>query len=183
MKNTIANQRNTRNLSPVIAIIGMATAMMSASSFAQSSDPFYSTAASSACYRQANMAIAGENPGALSSTSCERALKNRPLSRQQKVAILYNRAMIDLAKGKLEQARESLEMSTEYASEVGVPHLALAQLAFRQGDYPESVRLYQALLDSGLEKPVLAKNRQAILNNQKMAVHAADNDRLAHHKP
>ena len=183
MKNTVPNHRNIRNASPVIAIIGMALTMMSPAVSAQSSDPFYSTAASSACYRQANMAIAGENPDALSSSSCERALKNRPLSRQQKVAIWYDRAMIDLAKGKLERARDSLEMSTEYASEVGVPHLALAQLAFRQGDYPESVKLYQALLDSGLEEPALARNRQAIVNNQKMAVQAADNDRLAHHKP
>lgn len=180
---THSNNSNVTHRSSIstlaIVIVGFALTSVSGATHAQSSDPFYSTAAFNACYRQAQVALSESDNRNLTTISCRRALKNKPMSNKQEAATLYNMSVIQLTQGKTELARENLETAVAITKGVGVAHLALAQLTFKQGDYLKAASLYQALLDSGLEQPALARNRSAIEKNRELAMMAANVERVA----
>ena len=151
--------------------------------YAQSSDPFYMTGASSMCFKQAERAAAGVPAVELSTASCNIALENRPLSEQQEVAMLHNRGVIQMAQGYSDAAVESFELAVEKSDRVGPPHVALAQLSLKRGDFRQALELYDAILESGESDPMVRMNRDSLERNRALAQTRLDNWNVAHTTP
>ena len=118
------------------------------------------------CLAQTEKARYGKDPAKLSIESCNRALREGPYTNENKSAVYHNRAIIELAKGNSSAARKSLELAVTLAPEVGLQHIALAQLAHRQGDYLVASQFYDALLGANTSNRVVADNRELLQRNR-----------------
>lgn len=106
-----------------------------------------------ACYQQTVYAQAGKRAEELDTRSCDRALLRGPRRDSYRSDVLHNRAIIEMAQGKEKRGRASLEASVALALEVGKPHVALAVLAHRQGDYGRAYALYEQVLSEASSHP------------------------------
>ena len=131
------------------------------------------------CYQQTVKASEGAPPSELKVVHCDRALIQRPPRKDIKAAILHNRGIVQMAKGQHDEARSDFERSVALSREVGVTHLALAQLAHKSGDYEQAVMLYDVILESGMQSEALATNRDIIENNRQIAFEAAQDTYVA----
>ena len=82
--------------------------------------------------------------------------------------MLYNRGIIQRAKGDLVAARASFEKAVRLSRTVDRRNLALAEVAREQGDYRASLEQYDLLTESGfgvgsdeLQAAVFARRQQA----------------------
>jgi tetratricopeptide (TPR) repeat protein len=144
-----------------IALIHVNSAFAGISAYSGDRDP-----AAETCFKQAELAVQGGDASVLSVKACEKAFGRGPHTRGHKSTIYHNRALIELAMGQPAAARNSLESAVDLAPEVGPQHLALAQLAYRQGDYVRAVQLYDALLATEDAHPLIAKNRELLQRNR-----------------
>lgn len=161
-----------------IAISGLLIVATS-SVHAQSSDPFYMTAAANMCFKQAERAASGIPAVELSTASCNIALDNRPLGAQQEVAMLHNRGVIQMAQGYSDAAVESFELAIEKSDRIGPPHIALAQLSFKRGNFRQALELYDTILESREPEPLVSNNRESLEHNRALAQTRLDNWNLA----
>ncbi|MEH6586272.1 MAG: hypothetical protein V7720_06920 [Halioglobus sp.] len=122
--------------------------------------------AAETCFEQTTLAAQGGDAATLSVTACNKALRSGSHSREYRSAVYHNRALIELALGQPKVARESLEIAVDLAPKVGLQHLSLAQLAFRQGDYHHASALYDALLSVDNAHPLIASNRELLQRNR-----------------
>ena len=113
-----------------------------------------------ACYEQTLLAAAGADPTTLKIRVCNRALRFRPLSRDDKSAMYHNRGILEQAQGDLAAARNSFERAVYLAREVDKRNIALAQLAYRQGDYDLARQQYDLLLEAGNDRREIVKGRE-----------------------
>lgn len=144
----------------IIALTHLNTAFAGESAYSGSRDP-----AAESCFKQAVLAAQGVDASTLSVKACNKALRRGPHTREHKSAMYHNRALIELAMGQPEAARKSLEVAVDLASEVGLQHLSLAQLAYKQGDYERAGQLYEALLATEDAHPLIASNRELLQRN------------------
>ena len=145
----------------IIALTHMNIAFAAGSAYSGDRD-----AAAETCYKQASLAAHGADASTLSVKSCEKAFRKGPHTRAHKSTIYHNRGLIELAMGQPEAARESIEMAVDLASEVGLQHLTLAQLAYKQGDYERAGQLYDALLATEGAHPLIDSNRELLQRNR-----------------
>ena len=122
--------------------------------------------AAETCFKQAERAAQGADASTLSVKACEKAFHRGPHTLAHKSTIYHNRALIELAMGQPEAARTSLEAAVDLAPEVGLQHLSLAQLAFKQGDYERAGQLYDALLTTEDAHPLIDSNRELLQRNR-----------------
>ena len=122
--------------------------------------------AAETCFKRTTLAAQGVDATTLSVKACNKALRTGPHTPEYDSAVYHNRALIELAMGQPEAARKSVESSVDLASEVGLQHLSLAQLAFRQGDYERAGQLYDALLTSEDVHPIIDSNRELLQRNR-----------------
>ena len=165
-----------------IAISGLLIAAATAAQ-AQSSDPFYMSGAANMCFEQAERAASGTPAVELSTASCNIALDNRPLGPQQEVAMLHNRGVIQMAQGYSDAATESFELAIKKSDRVGPPHVALAQLSLKRGNFRQALELYDAILESGEPEPLVRNNRESLEHNRTLAQTRLDSWNLAHTTP
>lgn len=144
----------------IIALTHLNIAFAGESAYFGSRDP-----AAETCFKQTVLAAQGVDASTLSVKACNKALRRGPHTREHKSAMYHNRALIELAKGQPEAARESLEFAVDLASEVGLQHLALAQLAYKQGDYERAGQLYKALRATEDAHPPIPSNRELLQGN------------------
>jgi Tfp pilus assembly protein PilF len=121
----------------------------------------------------------GKSAELLSTASCDQALKNKPLGKEQEIGALHNRGIIQLAKGDSEAARVSFELAVSKSSAVGMSHLALAQLVHKKGGFAYAIELYDSVLSSGLDYAKVRRNRVAIENNRRAALRANSEQEIA----
>ncbi len=138
---------------------------------APSESPRPISGAADLCYQQTVKVARGELDN-LSISACNRALRDAPLTRTDRSYVLYNRGIVQRAKGDLDAARASLERSVKLADTLDLRHAALAQVAYTQGDYSVAVRLYEMLLQSPSASPDVEKRRATIEKNLALAVSA-----------
>lgn len=157
--------------------------VVSSSVLAQSSDPFYMSSAANMCFEQAERAASGTPAVELSTASCNIALDNRPLGPQQEVAMLHNRGVIQMAQGYNDAAVESFELAIEKSDRVGPPHVALAQLSLKRGNFRQALELYDAILESGESEALVRNNRESLEHNRTLAQTRLESWNLAHTTP
>ena len=151
---------------PLKALILTATLSTTASVTAEpAGSGSWHSADALACYAQTNRLSRGGDPDTLNTAHCNRALEQGPHTRDHQSAMLHNRGLIEMAQGNPEEARASLEASADLATEIGPQHLALAQLAARQGDRQRAMELYAALAASDSRNPLIADNRALFERN------------------
>ena len=100
------------------------------------------------CFEETVKVANGVDPETLSTIYCTRALKVQPLNRENRSAILYNRGIIEKAKGELVAARSSFERAVRLSRTVDKRNLALAEIAREFGDYRVAMEQYDLLLES-----------------------------------
>ena len=130
------------------------------------------------CYRETVKAGKGADPTTLSTRPCTKGLRAYA-HRVNQAALLHNRGIVLMAQGRLDEARLDFERSVELASEVGMPHVALAQLAHRQGDYETAVAMYDLALSSGADNPAVQRNLALIRENRDRAENGLSNVQVA----
>lgn len=153
--------------STILAIIGVLTAFYFHAANAGEShyfgdrDPTAET-----CYRATVAASRGELFPQPAISACNKALRRGPHTSEHKSTVYHNRAILERALGHPDKARKSLERAVALSAEVGLQHLALAQLAFQQGDIERSLDLYNQLLDDGLHNPLIAGQAESLARNR-----------------
>ena len=100
------------------------------------------------CFEETVNVAKGADPGSLKTIYCTRALRVEPLSREDRSAILYNRGIIEKAKGDFIAARASFERAVRLSRTVDRRNLALAEIAREFGDYRVAMEQYDLLLES-----------------------------------
>jgi len=120
------------------------------------------------CYRETVKASKGADPSTLSTRPCTKGLRASS-NRVNQSALLHNRGIVLMVQGHLDEARLDFERSVDLASEVGMPHIALAQLAYRQGDYETAIAMYDLILSSGTDNPAVQRNLALIRENRARA--------------
>ena len=100
------------------------------------------------CYQQTVLASQGAKADELSTVSCTRALRDTPMRASDKSVVLYNRGIIERARGDTAAARDSFERAVRLSATVDTRNLALAQLAHRQGDYAVAIEQYELLIEA-----------------------------------
>lgn len=124
------------------------------------------------CYQQTLLASHGTRPEELSTESCTRALRDTPMRPNDKSIVLYNRGLIERAKGNGEAARANFERAVALSRTVDSRNLALAQLAHQQGDYAVAIEHYELLVEAAALDSELAASRTAIGRNLALAEQA-----------
>lgn len=122
------------------------------------------------CYRETLAATAGKAQDQLSTVACARALRQTPLSREDRSIVLYNRGLIQRAQGRDAAARTSFERAVALSRSVDMRNLALAQQAHKQGDYAVAVQQYQLILESPIAADDVRKYRETIKRNRATAM-------------
>ena len=118
------------------------------------------------CYEETVRANSGADPNTLSTVACRRALRSEVLSRQDKSAFLHNVGIIQQAQGDLVAAKASFESAVRLSTTVDMRNLALAQVAFKLGDYRVALEQYDLLVasdftgDSEAIRLAVAANRE-----------------------
>ena len=100
------------------------------------------------CFEETINVANGADPETLSTTYCTRALRVKPLSRQDRSAILFNRGIIQKAQGDLVAARASFERAVRLSRTVDQRNLALAEVARELGDHLAALEQYDLLTKS-----------------------------------
>lgn len=100
------------------------------------------------CFEETVSVANGADPESLSTIYCSRALKVEPLSREDRSAILYNRGIIEKAKGDFVAARASFEKAVRLSRTVDRRNLALAEIAREFGDFRVALEQYDLLIES-----------------------------------
>jgi tetratricopeptide (TPR) repeat protein len=130
------------------------------------------------CYRETVKASKGADPSTLSTRPCTKGLR-ASTNRVNQAALLHNRGIVLVAQGHLDEARLDFERSVGLSSEVGMPHIALAQLAHRQGDYETAIAMYDLALSSGTDNPAVQRNLALIRENRDRAENRMSNAQVA----
>ena len=121
------------------------------------------------CFEETVRIAQGADPDTLSTIHCRRALKVKPLSRQNRSAILHNRGIIQQAQGDLAAAQASFEKAVRLSNTVDMRNIALAQVALKLGDYRVAFEQYDLLVasdfaaDSEKVRVSVAANREQVL--------------------
>ena len=118
-----------------------------------------------ACFQQTVLLNQGADPASLDVAVCDQALYTGPQPHYHRSAMLHNRALIHAARGELQRARTGLEAAVKLADEIGPQHLALAQVAAKQGDYHRAAELYALMLSDNVRHPLITENRDVIERN------------------
>lgn len=100
------------------------------------------------CFEQTVKVANGADPQSLSTIYCTRALRVRPLGREDRSAILFNHGIIQNAQGNLIAARASFEKAVRLSRTVDQRNLALAEVARELGDYRVALEQYDLLATS-----------------------------------
>jgi tetratricopeptide (TPR) repeat protein len=145
----------------IIALTHLNTAFAREDNYFGERDP-----AAETCFRQTTLAAQGVDASTLSVKACNQALGRGPHTREHESAMYHNRALIELAMDQPEAARKSMEFAVDLAPEVGLQHLSLAQLAYKQGDYERAGQLFEALLATEDAHPLIANNRELLQRNR-----------------
>ncbi|MDH3615927.1 MAG: hypothetical protein OEQ90_05575 [Gammaproteobacteria bacterium] len=123
------------------------------------------------CFEETVRVANGAEPATLSTTACRRALRVKPLSRQDRSAILYNSGIIQQAQGNLAAAKASFERAARLSKTVDMRNLALAQVALKLGDYRVAFEQYDLLAASDFAADS-EKVRVSVVANREQALHA-----------
>lgn len=100
------------------------------------------------CFEETVNVANGADPETLSTIYCTRALRDKPLGREDRSALLYNRGIIQQARGDLIAARTSFEMAVGLSKTIDKRNLALAEVARDLGDYSVAMEQYDLLAES-----------------------------------
>ena len=104
------------------------------------------------CFEETVKVANGVDPGTLSTIYCTRALHDMPFGRrlgsEDRSTILYNRGIIQRARGDLVAAQASFEMAVRLSRTVDKRNLALAEVARELGDYTVALEQYDLLTQS-----------------------------------
>jgi len=100
------------------------------------------------CFEETVDVANGADSESLTTVYCTRALRAKPLSREDRSAILYNRGIIQKAQGDLVAARASFEKAVRLSRTVDRRNLALAEVAREFGDYRVALEQYDLLTKS-----------------------------------
>jgi tetratricopeptide (TPR) repeat protein len=123
------------------------------------------------CFAEAEKAALGESANDLSTVPCRRALRQEPLSRQDRSATLHNRGVIQQAKGDLEKARSSFAHAVRLSTTVDMRNLALAQAAHKLGEFALAVEQYDVWIAAVADgQPTASLN--TVLANREIAAAA-----------
>lgn len=117
------------------------------------------------CFEQTQRLKNGVAPAKLNTRACNAALSRARSNAYYQSAMLHNRALIERAKGQVSKARQSLEAAVALLEEPGAQHLALAQLAAKQGDRQRAAQLYQMLIESDTRNPLVSDNKSLFQRN------------------
>ena len=131
------------------------------------------------CFEETVKVANGADPETLRTIYCARALKVKPLSRQDRSAIFYNRGIILKAQGDLIAARSSFEKAVNLSNTVDRRNLALAEIARELGDDVVALQQYDLLTKSafavdseGVWEAVFAR-REETLHSFERTLHAS----------
>ncbi|HSG96477.1 MAG TPA: c-type cytochrome [Woeseiaceae bacterium] len=102
------------------------------------------------CFDETVKVATGADPESLSTFRCTQALRVELLGRENESAILFNRGIIQRAKGDLVGARASFEKAVRLSRTVDRRNLALAEVARELGDYRVAARHYELVTRSDL---------------------------------
>jgi len=100
------------------------------------------------CFQETVDAAKGADPSTLSTIYCTRALHDKPLGREDRSAMLFNRGIIHRAQGDLVAAQASFEKAVGLSRTVDKRNLALAEVARDLGDYSVALEQYDLLAKS-----------------------------------
>ena len=100
------------------------------------------------CFQETVDAAKGADPSTLSTIYCTRALHDKPLGREDRSAMLFNRGIIHRAQGDLVAAQASFEKAVGLSRTVDKRNLALAEVARDLGDYTVALEQYDLLAKS-----------------------------------
>jgi cytochrome c553 len=104
------------------------------------------------CFEETVNAANGADPKTLSTIYCTRALRDKPLGKplgsEDKSAFLYNRGIIQKARGDLIAARASFETAVRLSKTVDKRNLALAEVARELGDHSAALEQYDLVAKS-----------------------------------
>lgn len=104
------------------------------------------------CFEETVNVANGADPATLSTIYCTRALRDKPLGKplgpEDRSLILFNRGIIQKARGDLVAARSSFETAVRLSRTVDKRNLALAEVARELGDYSVALEQYDLVANS-----------------------------------
>lgn len=100
------------------------------------------------CFEETVNVANGADPETLSTLYCTRALRDKPLGQEDRSALLYNRGIIQKARGDLIAARTSFEKAVRLSKTVDERNLALAEVARDLGDFSVAMEQYDLVAQS-----------------------------------
>ena len=121
------------------------------------------------CFGQTLLLADGKPAYDLSVASCNRALRIRTRDRNERSVVYHNRGIIEEAQGRLDAAYASFAKSVALSRKVDMRNVALAQLAFKYGDYIVALEQYELLLTGDAEGlsnkmlAIVARNKERVL--------------------
>ena len=121
------------------------------------------------CFGQTLLLAEGEPAVELSVASCNRALRIRTRDRNERSVAYHNRGVIEEAQGIRDAAYASFTKSVALSRMVDMRNVALAQLAFKHGDYIVALEQYELLLTGDAEGlsnkmlAIVARNKERVL--------------------
>lgn len=124
------------------------------------------------CYQETIKAQNGVAREALSTRYCQRALRDKPQSSEDRSANYYNRGLIELAQGKPVAARASFGRAVRLSRKVDMRNVALAQIAHKLGEYELAIEQYNLLVNSGFTAPSTPELQSIVLRNRDRALRA-----------
>ncbi len=113
-------------------------------------EEFYEERNANLCFDETVKVATGADPKSLRTFRCTQALRVKLLGRENKSAILFNRGIIQRAKGDLVGAQASFEKAVRLSRTVDRRNLALAEVARELGDYGVAVQQYDLVTRSAL---------------------------------
>jgi Tfp pilus assembly protein PilF len=123
------------------------------------------------CFGQTLLLAQGKPADDLSVVSCNRALRVRTRDQNERSVVYHNRGVIEEAQGRLDAAYASFAKSVALSRKIDRRNVALAQLAFKHGDYSVALEQYELLLTGDAEGlsiemlAIVARNKVRVLNS------------------
>jgi Tfp pilus assembly protein PilF len=133
------------------------------------------------CYGQTLLLAESKPADALSVVSCNRALHNRIRDRNERSVVYHNRGIIEEARGELDAAYASFAKSVSLSRKIDMRNIALAQLAFKRGDYRVALKQYE-LLSTGDAKGLSKEFLAIMARNKDRALYALGQAQVAQRK-
>jgi tetratricopeptide (TPR) repeat protein len=121
------------------------------------------------CFAEAEKASAATDASELSTMPCRRALRNDPISRADRSAMLHNRGVIEQAQGNLEAAKASFARAVRLSATIDQRNLALAQVAHKLGDLELAIRQYDLVIRESTTVADASATRRVIANRRSAA--------------